>query len=154
MAWELGHLTRHDSAAQTPGYIPFRDRLVVMRLVVFPIALALSACASRPQTELLLDNCLTDESDGWVQLATPPADSAVLRSLAKSPLANPPTDIEEHWYSSGDQLLYCRRESWCIAETWTFVQSNAAWQVVDQHSWICVTSHNNSFKGMPLRGTP
>ena len=99
------------------------------------------------------DNCLTNESAGWELLPVPPADSTGLKDLTKSALANPPTKVEERWYASGDRLLYCRREDWCISETWLFDRTQGQWQVADQHSWVCVTTHNNSFKPNPLRGS-
>jgi hypothetical protein len=124
-----------------------------MRLIAFSVCLAISACASQPQAVVSSDNCLTAEPAGWELLPTPPADSATLKGLVKSSLANPPNKVEERWYASGDQLLYCRREDWCISETWSFARTQGQWQVIDQHSWVCVTTHNNSFKPNPLRGS-
>ncbi|RYG98759.1 MAG: hypothetical protein EON58_06140 [Alphaproteobacteria bacterium] len=99
-----------------------------------------------------MDNCLPSEPTNWVALASPPPDAAALRSLAKSELANPPASVEDRWYASGDNFLYCRRQDWCVAETWEFARPAGSWQLVDQHSWVCVTTHNNSFKPNPHRG--
>jgi hypothetical protein len=124
-----------------------------MRLIAASVLLAVSACASPPKAPVSFDSCLTGEPHSWTRLAAPPADSADLKPLAKFALANPPTKVEEHWYASGEKLLYCRREDWCVAETWTFTRIEGTWQLLDQHSWVCVTSRNNSFKPKPLRGS-
>ena len=134
-------------------YTPFSGLIVVMRLIAASICLTLSGCASQPQAAVVSDNCLTTESAGWISLANPPTDALALKSLAKSALANPPTSAEERWYTSGDNLLYCRHEDSCVSETWEFARRTGNWQLVDQHSWVCVTTHNNSFKPKPLRGS-
>ena len=123
-----------------------------MRLIAASICLILSGCASQPQTAAASDNCLTTEPTGWVSLANPPPDAPALKALAKSKLSNPPVLVEERWYAFGEKILYCRRQDWCVTETWEFAHLASDWQLVDQHSWICVTTHNNSFKPTPLRG--
>ena len=123
-----------------------------MRLIAATVYLILLGCASSQRESVALDNCLTGATANWTLLAQPPAEAPTLVSLAKSAFANPPEAFEEHWYSSGSNLLYCRRQDWCVAESWEFVSSNDGWQLADQHSWVCVTTHNNSFKPKPLRG--
>ena len=123
-----------------------------MRLIAALICLTISGCASQPQAPVVSDNCLIAEQGGWALLAKPPQDAPALEALAKSVLANPPAAVEKRWYATGGKLLYCRRGDWCIAETWEFAQPEGNWKLVDQHSWVCVTTHNDSFKPTPLRG--
>ena len=132
---------------------PLRGSAVsgLMRPIAASICLTLAGCASQPRTAVVSDNCLAREPADWVSLANPPTGAPALKSLAKSTLANPPASVEERWYSSGENLLYCRREDWCVSETWEFTRRTGNWQLVDQHSWVCVTTHDNSFKPSPLR---
>ena len=123
-----------------------------MRLVAVSICVIISGCASQPRAPVASDNCLTTEPAGWALLASSPQNAVALKALAKSALTNPPESVEERWYASGSSLLYCRREDWCVAETWEFAQVAGDWQLIDQHSWVCVTTHNNSFKPNLLRG--
>ena len=116
----------------------------VMRLITATVCLILIGCASSPPEPVALENCLTGATANWTLLAQPPVEAPTLISLAKSAFANSPEAFEERWHSSGSNLLYCRRQDWCVAESWEFASSNDGWHLVDQHSWVCVTTHNDS----------
>lgn len=136
-----------------PEAVRILGRLIgsaIMRPAALLIVLVASACVSQPKADASWDNCLTDEPAGWRLLAAPPPDSAFLKSLAISGLANPPTEIEQRWYASGDSLLYCRRQDGCVAESWKFAREGETWRLVDHHAWICVASHDKSFRKSSL----
>ena len=122
--------------------------------VVFPAAFTLlAACASGPdQLAPRDDDCLTGQQADWALLETPPANAVQLIGLVSTKLANPPDQFEERWYSSGRDILYCRRHDWCTQEAWTLAPSGSTWSVVDQKSWVCVTTNDNSFRPTSLRG--
>lgn len=118
----------------------------ITRIIATSTCLILSGCVSQPREVAALDNCLTAEPAGWVSLSKPPQDAPALESLAKSTLANPPRFVNDRWYASGGKLLYCRRQDWCVAETWEFTRPAGVWELVDQHSWVCVTTHDRAFE--------
>lgn len=109
------------------------------------VLLGLAACSSSPKPHIdpilaVKDRCLTGyDAAEWSQITEPP-EAAQVRTESESAFAEPMKSSVEFWFSSGDNLLYCRAESWCIAETWLyFLEPNGAVKQLDRSSWICVT---------------
>ena len=122
-----------------------------MRLIAALLVIATSSCALQERQGVSKDNCLTGETRNWTRLAAAPENASTLISLAESAFPNEPDSFEEHWYADGQGLLYCRREDWCVSESWTYSRRETDWQVVGRNSLICVTSHNHELEPTLLR---
>ena len=130
-------------------------------LVAIGIVAALASCKTTKQVPSAAANapsdsgiCLTGlPAHEWLE-GPAPSEAGEIRASARSSFAVELRDPSEHWYHSGSELIYCRQESWCIAESWRYApRQGGGFRQTDHKSWVCVTGPNNSFKPKPLRGS-